>query len=218
VAQARLWDKARDLEFKGQTVTVPSPEDRYLQSAVHSTARHAFNSPFMFMTIADLAHLAARTPGGLDWDDLAQALIAQRMLEHVIVVTAVAAELTQDPPLQDGLARLQSHQPGVENLTRPLTDSLLTMLTKPWVFASSSEMKLFRSKSLRRKARAIFAALQRLILPLPQEEPNPDNQEQALEYFAHEIRYRKKIFDRDFLKYLWQLRRFYRKINYQSFE
>lgn len=218
VSERRLWSRALEIDYHGHRALIPSLEDRFLLTAIHGTAHHSFDTSLLFMALSDLAHLAAGKNGPPNWDRTAEVLCRERMLEHVVVVTELATILTQLEPLAQGLALLHRAEPKADAITAPLVQPLLRMVCKPWVFASMPETKFLTDKRWRERARVLGEALSAKLLPgWMKKAPVPD-QESEVRTINLKARYQRKLLDPDFLSYLFQLSRFYRRIGYTAMD
>jgi len=214
VAEDRLWSSAQPLNYRGKIAWVPAPEDRFIMAAVHSTVQHAFDSSLLLVALADLAHIAGKNRGSFDWDRMAQALERERMLEHVTVATQLAWEVTRFPPLQEGLAAFWRRQPGLETITTPLVRPLLRMIRKPWVFASLAESRFLTAPPWRQRIQVLVSTVFSKLFPHSWKGTPFMEKGAEVEVIKMNTTPQRRFFDLDFLSYIIQLNRFYRRIGY----
>ncbi len=213
VAEDRMWDQAFFTSYKNKRALIPSPEDRFIQSAVHSTADHPFDSSFIFMTMSDLAHLCAARE--LDWEGMGQVLVREKMLEHVAIITRASSEITGFKPLETGYRFFCRSYPDLEKKIDGVSGSLVRMLKKPYVFTSKPETFLFARRPLVSRLNMVLAyALKKLTLEDYRFRKIHKNDE--LKQGVNSIAlYRRNLLDRDFRNYLVELFKFYRRIDYE---
>jgi Uncharacterised nucleotidyltransferase len=213
VSEKRLFKNAVKTKYKKGTAFIPSAEDRYIQAALHSTANHPFDSTFLFIMVSDLAHIAAKKD--LDWLKIVEEMKNECMHEHGMIATRLSYQLTEYEPLLEGIEVFKKTLPGIEETTNDLTNSLVKMMMKPWVFSSNAEMKFFLRKSVLRRAGFIKDYFKEKISPTKFYKPEQSTEDIGIISLA---RYKRNFFDPDFLRYLFELYRFYNKINYTSHE
>lgn len=218
LVRERLWANSREVSYRGQSALIPSPECRYIQSAVHSTAHHPFDSAIFFITVSDLCHAAGRAKEGLDWKRIADDLERERMSGHVAVATQTALELTGFEPLAHGLSVIHAHNPGLSEITVPFSRAFLALLCKPWLFNSHIESQVLAKKSWLKGARFFSSHVRRKASGLFRKEYTSPEVHQILEGISASPLYRKKVWDPDYLRFLYQLYRFYRRLGYTSLE
>jgi len=223
LAEQRLRANALQAEHRLHKLLIPAPEDRFIQSAVHATAHHPFDSSLLFMTAADLAHIVCRHQ--LDWERMARDLKREQMAEHVAVATGAAYQLTGLPGLEQGLAAIYRSAPGIEQAAAPLTASLVPMLKKPWLFHCYPEMKIYATGNVperfffflqRLKKRAARTLSRGPRTGRPAEE-GKEPVERRIEGVSEPAGYGKELGDSDFMRFSAELFKFYRKIGYKSF-
>jgi len=225
VGEQRLWERAEEVQSRGTLAWVPCREDRFILAAVHGTARHSFDSSLLFMTLADLAHLAGGDTIGMvsptprmDWGTMVEALKRERMLEHAALAAELAWELTRFPPLAEGLQAMRGLEPGLKGVTGPLVKPLLRMVRKPWVFSSRAETKLLTDKRPRVRARILGYALFDKLFPGTRKSFSLPEEAVEVKVVPMAGRYQRKLWDWDFIVYLLQLSRFYRRIGYTGMD
>ena len=214
ISEKRLLKNTVKIKYKDHDAIIPSIEDRYIQSAVHSTANHPFDSTFLFMMVSDLAHIASDKK--LDWKLIVEELKKEQMHEHGMIATSLTYELTKYKPLLEGMEVFRKSIPGIDLVTADFTNALLKMMMKPWVFSSKWETIFFVKKSILKqigfsvnylKMKTMSSKTRKHIKPIKATE------EIGISSIA---RYKRDFLDPDFLKYLLELYRFYHKINYKS--
>ncbi|HUT52993.1 MAG TPA: nucleotidyltransferase family protein [bacterium] len=215
LAEQRLMANAYELEYRGRRVLVPSPEDRFIQAALHFTAHHYFDSSYFMTGISDLSHVLAAHGLKFDWDRIVEGARAERMLEHLAVAAGLAYELTRHEPLHYALAAMEERAPGLRDTAAPLVASLSRLALKPWTFYSFYERRLFVKKSWGEWARYVFAAMKRRIVHPKQAPATPKHPGRDYEGITGEPRHERRLGDADFLRYLLALYRFDRRIAYQ---
>ena len=213
-SEQRYWGGAEPREYRGSRVWVPKAEDRYLFAAIHGTARHCFDSSILLVAVADLAHLAGGSRRRLDWSYLAGVAAEERILAHVAVATEVAWELCGLESLREGLMALRAQGPGLSAVTTPLVRSVLKMVHKPWLFSSRSETRFWTSRGWLRRAQLLGFAVFDTLFPYVRENIRLPEELVTVPVVRMGIGYRRDWWDWDFLTYLIQLRRFYRRIGY----
>ncbi len=222
VPEKRLWSNARELTYKGSKALIPSREDRFIQSAIHSTAHHSFDSSFLFTSVADLAHLLGNHSAKMDWEGMGRSLKNECMMEHVAVAMELALDLTKYEPLAEGLREFYGLVPGLQELTRPFSSALIKMVRKPWIFTSRKESVLFARKvSLYTRMQNVLPRF--VIEPVrwtlygPRKDGNISGCRNLIEAVGDPVKYRKKMWDPVVLSYILELYRFYRRIGYAGF-
>jgi len=217
VAEERLWSRAVEVNYRGHRAWIPSPEDRFIQAAVHGTAWHPFNSSFLYMAFADLAHLAGKPEQPLDWAWIGRALERERILEHAAVATELGWEFTRFPSLAEGLRVFRTQAPGMQKITEPLIWSLSRMVRKPWAFSSWSLNRFLTDQRpcgwARILGRTVYYKLfpgARKVITFPEEIVEI----RTVLIIKPYRRYRRLLLEWDFLWYVVQLSRFYRRIRY----
>jgi len=217
-SEQRYWRGAEPLVYRGTQVWVPKAEDRYLFAAIHGTARHGFDSAILLIAVADLAHLAGGRGRKLDWGYLARVAAEERMLAHVAVATEMAWQLCGLESLREGLLALRAQRPGLSAVTAPLVQSVLKMVHKPWLFSSQSETRFWTSRGLRRRVQLLAYAAFDTLFPYVRENIRLPEELVTVPVVRMGMTHRRDWWDWDFLAYLMQLRRFYRRIGYAGVE
>ena len=213
-SEQRYWGGAEPLEYRGSRVWVPKAEDRYLFAAIHGTARHCFDASILLVAVADLAHLAGGSRRPLDWGYLARVAAEERMLAHVAVATEVAEELSGLESLGEGLSAMRAQGPGLSAVTAPLVQAVLKMVHKPWLFCSRSETRFWTSRGFLRGAQLLAYAAFDTLFPYVREDIRLPEELVTVPVVRMGLAHRRDWRDWDFLAYLIQLRRFYRRIGY----
>jgi len=214
----RIWGGSGCVAYKGREVRVPSPEDSYIHTAIHATAHHAFDSGIIFIAVADMNWLAV-CENGLDWKKMASGLINEKLLAHAAVATLVAYNLTGEEKMKAGLDIFFEQAPEVRDICLPFTDAFMRMLYKPHVFRSMLEGQMFAKES-----RAVgFMFFARWVRRQIRNALRQNNGYSGVE--EHEIQnlfispaYRKRIWDPDYMKYVFELYRFYKRLGFVTLE
>ncbi len=213
LAERRLMASACEIEYRGSRALVPSPEDRFIQAALHFTVHHSFDS-FYFMTgIADLAHVLATHGLKFDWDRIVEGARRERVLEHLAVAAGLAHQLTRYAPLADALNALDRRAAGIKDLAAPLAASLSRLALKPWTFFSFYERRIFVKKTMAEWARYLFAGVKKKIAR-SRRPPPPKAAGREFEGISGP-HYERRLADADFLRYLFELCRFDRRISFK---
>ncbi len=220
VSRERLWSGSRVVEHEGSPVRLPAPEDRYIQSAIHSTAHHPFDSAILFSTAADLAHVL-ESNREFDWERLDGSVTAERLQGHVMAATMLAERMTGDEHFSTGLDVLRDRNPGIDKVLDPFIDSLWRVLMKPWVFDAMLEGQVLAKSSLGASARFLYYHLRRKVMKAAGLREAPLEVRPVIEGISlapHYRRYRRKMLDRDYLNFMVELARFYRGLGFTTLE
>jgi hypothetical protein len=216
--EARIRSAAQAVSYRGRSAWVPSPEDRFIQAAIHGTAHHGFDTAFLFISLADLAHLAAHPEAPLAWNRMAEILIRERMLEHVALATELAWEFTRLAPLQTGLAAFQAAAPQLPHLIAPLRQRLLRLLRRPQPFSAETAMRLLAQKPLRTRLRLAAAAAAGGLFPSWRRQKTVPAGWVEIPTLNLKVVPPRHGLNGDKLALWWRLARFYRRIGYQGLE
>lgn len=215
LAEKRLKSRGYEIEYRGQRVLVPCPEARFIQAALHFTAHHYFDSTYFMTGACDLAHILFAHGLKFDWEWIVERSQEERMLEHLGVAVGLAHELTQFEPLKEAMRALDDLAPGLMEVCRPLSRSLGRMAKKPWKFYSFYERRLFARKSFWQWAAYIRAGAGRKIKRL---RAAPEKKKEAVSEFEGvtlEQLHERRFGDADFLRFLYDLFKFDRRIRFR---
>jgi hypothetical protein len=215
VTDARIRGSARETSYRGYKVLIPSPEDRLIQSAVHGTAHHAFDSSLFHILAADLAHILARHREKIDFERLQHDLVRERMLEHTAIALEISASLTRFPPVREALDTLNRLSPGLAEAAGPVGRSLARTAFMPWAINFRPNMVLFSRVSLADKFRFLVshrAAYYFYIRRRQKERAGKPYDKVAV--VAAPPRYRRHLFNLAVLRSHWELFKFYRSTKY----
>lgn len=214
----RLWSAARQVNHRGHPAWVPAAEDRFIQAALHGTAHHGFDTAFLFLSFADLAHLAGNPRAPLDWNRMAQILRHERMLEHAALAVELAWEFTRFSPLQEGLAVFHAADPQLANLTAPLGQQLLRLLRRTRPFSAETALRLLARKPLPVRLRlAALAALTAWFPSLRRQKRVPAGWVE-IPTLDLKVTPPRGGPDWDEMVFWWRLAQFYRRLGYQGLE
>jgi hypothetical protein len=124
--------------------------------------------------------------------------------------------MTRAPRLSGAVSAVYERAPGVEKAAAPLVESLLSMARKPYEFHSFHERRLFVKKPLTDWAGYLYFGVKRRFVKRPGAGGPPKRPEGVdIEGVTGVPHYERKLLDLDFIRYLFRLYRFDRRIGYK---
>lgn len=206
LAQAILKG-AEPIAFNSCVFNVPKPELQFYQAGLHGCAHHPFDSGYFWVALQDLSAIADRLK--LDSDEIINIALEHRLAEHLGVLAFLLKEkLGIFPQLWEGLAsRIPESKTLVEQTARVVWDGLLN----PRPVSLSHFIYLFSPTDPRNRRKAILelTGLRRTGEKVQAGETNLQNPRPG--FFAL-LSYRIRTLDWQFLKMVWQIAKFHRKV------
>jgi len=207
LAQAILGQTV-SANYRGQSYQVPSQSLQFYQAAIHGSAYHPFDSAYFWVSLADLSALAGKA---VDHQLLTNLAEKQGMLEHLgVMCWILSAKLGFAPGLWESAA---NKNPGLKPVLEKTGQAAWRGLLSPTPISFANLIYLFSRTSLASRARALLelAGLARG----ERVEVQGKSLKAPRTGFFSQLAARLRKLDREFIRLVWQMARFYRNIRFR---
>jgi len=202
-----IFESARSVKYAGQSYQVPSLSLQFYQAAIHGSAYHPFDSAYFWVSLSDLSALAREA---FDPQPVIELAEKHRMLEHLGVMSWI---LSSNLGLASGLWEAVAQKtPGLKPVMEETGQALWHGLLNPAPISFANLIYLFSRASFASKLHAFW-------------ELSGMARGERVEVMGKSIKARRTGFfrlfasrlrklNREFLRMVWQMARFYRSIGF----
>ena len=204
-----IFEHSEPVVWREREYIIPTAELRFFQAGIHGSAYHAFESGYFWVALADLGAIANKRR--LDFSLIAGIAEKQGMLEHLGIMGWVLAEkLSLDRGLWQEVVK---RAPQLERTLATTGQAVWRGLLGPHPVSFANLVHLFGQSHFRSRVRACLKLAGLYKGESVEVEGTRLNVPPA--GFLALSRSRFKRLDREFVRLVWQMARFYRKIKFQ---